>query len=1339
MANFAPSHSIFADDTFRELTKDGMVKLLLHSFDMRGVQRDQVLPDYTTEHLVGVISILSSGRALLERPLGTGINVVVYPELSKLPRISEKFIVDKPFRAKRVEPTKLAPTAKSIEITKKAETVVIGATYVFETQLLADLTSVFDDDQGEGKGIARHSLQNFLRSYAHQDQMVRESFLAGTSEQYITFLKETAEDILIKEALVAGKEEYTSRILTVDNAKLAQIVDNYERAKCKSTGIVNENPEYLTFMIQKAMQLVTSLPLIRNADVFLTPDPNNSDVILEDDDVVAGVLLVGNGLKHFLSTQKRKVARDVRRAVVEFTAADYRSAMETKWIISDPDEYSQRQKKAAQACKAGQEKTMLKSVVRATPRAYDYDSIPTTNKKENVASVVLDVDCLTIDGKIVIVDAIDDIFNNTNDVSPLRDTLTFIQCSVLGSTGAMDLSDPNRNRLPARLGITASDQRLTWISYQDAMGMLTSPKFFDNKYLAQKLNKTMLAKARPRLHYCPCLLPATDVHSHKPPHVRHPRVDQWDFHGNRADSLGRLSYEETCSPIYSDETMLEVSPAFDFYLVKTPSQDGSFHFDEKCDMLSKAAAETGPFRIQGFPRRIQANFPLCYTGKNLWWGQAHQLLSVFGESLRDQTAVHHWARSLQTKTYWLELYVAQYVLTTHFTDASAIEKNCNDDPGTTGFSVVRYVLLLGDRYFERTGLLPFPQSLICLRAWARISAHQAARHAVSGILQFIAKITDGLINAFPGIKNVNALSHLSPLTDPNVPCAVNVRGAYTNVCRDTSAIVEEYVKDEGDHDYAWVACHELLARVALRDSVQDKVFVSCCCSLANDLHVGFLDQVAIKALYDKVDFFRSKDGPSLNLDAGKDDVEDQRTTSTALINKFIVDNISNQHTVVRQLRSRCPDSMHNDQSLYNSYSFITNGILFLPAELKSHDQEIKFAKLVKFVYLEPRLASPAVPALLHDKDAARDGFFSDVALPKNHPDPRFYTLGEHDYTPMSVLTQRTISRQLLDPVVAIYASLASQLRVDPVAFSLYATKVNPPFAFTLLKTSAYGTEHAFYVPKKGHNVFIAPESQMKASPDNNSVNLQVYKRLAFIDNTPGTSVLSLRDIFIRGQTTSDECFVRDYHCNKDARSIFLKLRKYNSLLRSNFQGESLGNPQHAVLDILPCPCPIDPATFEWPVCPLGRDLASAYVDGDPGLYSDHSRPDRKGLSTFNPWASPDVCLGRLFYGAAAAAAAQNRKEGFYNFYDPLLTSHSDINDFVRELKSKCKDQASRVKKYQHLSSLFLVAWPLRSFTEGALEASRRNERTNYLIDDKCSPLARKLIPKIRGGSCLSHL
>ena len=1319
MANFAPSHSIFTDNIFRQLTKDDMVKLLLRSFDMRGVQRNQVLPDYTTDHLISVISILSSGRAILERPLGTGINVIVYPELSKLPRISEKFIVDKPFRAKRVEPTKLAPTAKSIEITKKAETVVIGASYVFETQLLTDLTSVFDDE-GEGKGISRFSLQNFLRSYTHQDQMVRESFLAGTSEQYICFLKEMGEDILIKEALVAGKEEYTSRMLMNDNAKLAEIVDNYERAKCKSTGIINENPDYFSFMVQKAMQLVTSMPLIRDTDVIL-PSPTDSNVIPENDDIVAGVLLVGNGVKQFLSTEKLKVGRDVRRAVVEFTAADYQSAMETKWIISDSDEYSERQKKAAEVCKAGQSKTMVKSVVKAKPRAYDYDSIPTTNKKANVASVVLDVDCLRIDGKIVIVDAIDDIFNNTNDVSPLRDKLSFIQCSVLGSTGAMDLNDPNRNRLPARLGILNSNESVSWISFQDTLGMLTSSKFFDNKYLAQRLNQ--LDKVKAHLHYCPCVLPADEMNSTNPPHIRLPPIGEWTFLGNRADYLGRLSYEESCSPIYSDETMLEVSPAFDFYLVKKPPRNGLFTFNEKLRMLSGPQDE--PFQIQGFPRRIQANIPLCYTGKNLWWGQAHQLLSVFGESVHDKTAISEWMKSLQTKTYWFELYVAQYILTSLYSDSAAILMHCDAKQAPANFSVIRYLLFIGDCYFEETGLLPFPQSLICLRAWAGITEYQKARNTVSEILHFIGKITDGLMNGFPGIKDVDTLSHLSPLTDSKVPCAVNVRGFDTNVCKNADCYTEKY--SQNGERYSWEASNDS-GKESLRDNVRDKVFLSCLCSLANDLHAGFINQAEIKTVYESNSFFLSTNYALLHLDVAAEDKEEKRKECMKTVTKFITDGISNEKTGVYSLRSQCSNSVHNDQPVDNSYSFMSNGILFLSAELKSQNPDIDFSNAIKFVYLEPRLASPRVPAILHK--SSEEGFISDAAV-KNHPDPRFYTLGEHDYTPMSVLTQQTISRYFLDPVVAIYASVASQLRIDPVAFALYSTKVNPPFAFTVLKTAAYRTEHAFYVPKKGHNIFIAPENQIKASPDNNSMNLQVYKRLAFIDNTPGTSVLSLRDIFIRGQITSDECFMRDYHHNKDKRSIFAKLRKYNSLLRLNCEKKSYGYPNHTILDILPCPCPIDPATFESPVCPLGRNLASAYINGDPRVYSDHSLPDCKGMSTFNPWASPDVCLGRHFYGEIN----QNRKEGFYNFYDPLLTSHSDIIEFITELK----DQTTCVKKYQDLSSLLLVAWPLRSFTEGALEASRRNERVNYLIDDKRSPLAQKVIPKIRGGSCLSHL
>ena len=1329
MANFAPSHSIFTDNIFRELTKDDMVKLLLHSFDMRGVQRNQVLPDYSTEHLISVISILSSGRAILERPLGTGINVIVYPELSKLPRISEKFIVDKPFRAKRVEPTKLAPTAKSIEITKRAETVVIGASYVFETQLLTDLTSVFDDE-GEGKGISRFSLQNFLRSYTHQDQMVRESFLAGTSEQYICFLKEMGEDILIKEALVAGKEEYTSRMLMIDNTKLAQIIDNYERAKCKSTGIINENPEYFSFMVQKAIQLVTSTPLIRDKDVIL-PNPADSNVIPENDDIVAGVLLVGNGVKQFLSTEKLKMGRDVRRAVVEFTAGDYQSAMETKWIISDSDAYSDRQKKAAEVCKTGQSKTMVKSVVKAKPRAYDYDSIPTTNKKENVASIVLDVDCLKIDGKIVIVDAIDDIFNKTNDVSPLRDQLSFIQCSVLGSTGAMDLNDPNRNKLPARLGIVNSNERVSWISYQDTIGMLTSSKFFDNKYLAHRLNQQLLGKVKVHFHYCPCVLSADQIHSDIPPHVRLPRIDQWTFLGNRADYLGRLSYEESCSPIYSDETMLEVSPAFDFYLVKKPPRNGLFTFNEKVRMISGPTDEADPFQIQGFPRRIQANFPLCYTGKNLWWGQAHQLLSVFGESVQNKTAISEWMKSLQTKTYWFELYVTQYILTSLYSDISAIAMACDAPQDPAKFSVIRYLLLIGDRYFEETGLLPFPQSLICLRAWAGISEYQNARNTVSEILHFIFKITDGLMNGFQDIKDVDTLSYLSPLTDSKVPCPINVRGFNTNVCSNTDCHIEKY--SQSDDHYSWEVSHDL-GRESLRDNIQDKVFLSCLCSLANELHTGFIDEAQIKTIYNNNLFYLSKKYALIHLDPNAEDKEEKRNKCMKDITQFITNTISNGRSAVYRLRSDCPNSLHNDQPVYNSYSFMTNGILFLSAELKSQNSDIDFSEAVKFVYLEPRLASPRVPAVLHKDNSSAEGFITNTVV-KNHPDPRFYTLGEHDYTPMSVLTQQTISRHFLDPVVAIYASVASQLRIDPVAFALYSTKVNPPLAFTVLKTAAYRTEHAFYVPKKGHNIFIAPENQLKASPDNNSMNIQVYKRLAFIDNTPGTSVLCLRNIFIRGQITSDECFMRDYHHNKDKRGIFAKLRKYNSLLRPNFEKKSYGFPNHTILDILPCPCPIDPATFESPVCPLGRNLASAYINGDPRVYSDHSLPDCKGMSTFNPWASHDICLGRHFYGETD----QSRKEGFYNFYDPLLTSHSDINDFIRDLKSKCKDQTTCVKKYQDLSSLFLVAWPMRSFTEGALEASRRNERVNYLIDDKCSPLAQKTIPKIRGGSCLSHL
>lgn len=1323
----------------------------------------------------------------MERPVGTCLNVTVYPELHLLPKITEKFIVDKPFRAKKAEPTKLAPTAKSIEITKSAETVVLAASYVFSADLLADMSNILSN-VGSDKGISRHSIQSFLKSYCHQHKCVCESFLMGTIGEYIRFLKRTAEDFFVKEIFIAGKEEYTSRVLMSDENKLAEILQNYAEAKNRCTGIVNENPSHIFALIRKALELVSSIPLIRTETN--TADMKVPDIITEDDDRVAGVLIVGGGMRQFLPTKKMKLVRDVRRSVVEFTPQDYQSAMETKWIISDTDEYSQRQKRAAESCKdtltGDHPRFLIKTVVKAKESAYTADIIPTTHKTENTSTIVTDVDYLDVDGKYVIVDCLDDVFTKTDDTTPMRDKLTLVQSTVLGSTGAMRIEDPKRNRLPSSICLH-DGRKVTCVSYQDTMGMLTNSKFFDNRSLSQKLNKCLLegklkVDALKRIHYSPAdTFCYQEMACSEPPHTRVPGMGKLPYQGNRCSYLGSLSYDASCSPTYSDYTMLEVSPVFDFFLTKRKSggDDQVPNWKEKFDLLKDEKDTTHDdiktFQIRGFPRRLQGNMPICYTGESLWFGQAHQLLTLFGEAEKNES-VTLWKNSLQCSVYWFELYAVQFILCGLYKNQGEMVNASKKKTDKYSFSVERYYFAIADSYFDETGLLAFPQNLACLQAWATVSQYQTVKRNVSEIVRFVSKIADGLMSCFTRSNSlgntIDVLTHLSPITDANVPTPVNIRGAETNMCFSssvsTSRTCERLMSENNDGSsvYTWKTKEFPNKSENFRDSVIDKVFLSCLCSMT-ELHAGYLNQSEMRQSYDKREFFLIKNDKLLHLSEDTADLKKEREARYKMVCDHVLESLKGveEKSSIYRVNSTCPDSMHNENVLSSSYTCLTNGILFLPATIKNQWGHINdCSSLVNFVYLEPRIASPRVPFIICSGiDNSETGF---VGLGGNenavyeHPDCRFYTSTQHDYQPASLLTQQAISLAFLtnSPVLAIYSSIVTQLRLDPVAFAAYADKINPPFSFVVLRTSTYVTEHAYYVAKKGSNVFTAPENQVKAVPDNNCMNVQVHKRMAFIDNSPGSAAVCLPNVFVRGRLTSDDCFVRDYNkmpCHQtsrhyiDEREIFSKLKRLSCIRTAGcLPQKSVGCPSYTILDILPCPCPIDPFKFEAPVCPLGRNLAYAFVNHEKQdslrAFFDHSIPDCNGLSTFNPWGSHEVCLGRLYYADNLAPSVTH--EGFFPFYQSISSDNNrvDLSKFVAELKSKCKTQSSPYftsdkKKCQTPSTLFLLSYPQHSYTEGAKEAAERHELTNYLIRDFHSPLAGVELPKYRGSSCVSYL
>lgn len=1405
MSQFAPTDALYTTNVFCNFTNKDLERLLWNSIvHDGGVQRNHVLPDYSTEHLIGVVSVISSARAIIERTVGCALNVIIYPELQHVQKISEKFILDKPFRAKKVEPTKIAPCAKIIEITKHAETIVIASAYKFSADVLASLAPILAKgaDNGDGddddKGIVRHAKPNFFHAFNRQHRMVCESFVAGTIGEWVQNLKTHAEDILIKEAILSGKEESTSKVLIAEESKLAEIIENYANAKTRCTGLINKTVPYFLQLVQKATELVKSLPLIHIEENPDTVPQEINAVIDENDNRVVGVLIVGTGARAYLPTSKMKVIRDVRRAMVEFVPRDYQYAMETKWIISSPDEYSERQKKVAEKYRTLHEKdsdVVVKNVVRAEKRAYASDKIPTTHKTENASTRTIDVDVLDIDGKIVLVECLDDVFSITDDLLPLRDKLNIISGTILGSTAAMCLHDPKRNVLPSAIELQHENKTVR-LAYRDTLTMLTCARFFDDQRISKTLNRNLrlgnfnqtLLK---NLHYCPA---ATTTYAtmafNSPPFVRNPQIGTKKFHGNRAQYIGSLTYETSCSPLYHEQTLLELSPVFDFYLVKKKKKQGQGQWET--DVLpainedNLANEDIATFEFQGFPRRIQGNIPICYTGPHLWFGQAHQLLSVCGQSETNRS-VAVWKDSLETKEYWFELYVIQYILCCEYKNVESIIASVNKKDDNDGeFSKVRYLFAIADLYYERTNLLAFPQNLACLCAWSSVTQHPPVKKTISEILHFLQKLTNGLVDNFKNDNFLNeigdVLTHLSPLTDPNVPCAVNVRCRATNLHFNPSNQKIQALHFTGEY-YTWVEDDnsDAFSKQTYWDNVRDKVFLSCVCALCNDIHVGSLNGGEIIKAYTNKDFFLikndklinyepegKKNAASVSTDQAPEAPETDRTKKYEQLTMYVkktLKKITPMTNHVFRFTSSCPDSMHsNEKPLYNRYTFLTNGIIFLPASIKTQWAEIDCSNLVNFIYLEPRLASPRVPFIIcSGKDESQEGFVglgSTGNAAFEHPDTRFYTVTEHDYQPNALLTQQKISRHFscLSPVITVYAYVATQFRLDPIAFEAYVDKINPPFAFTVLRTATYRTEHAFYVSKKGSNVLIAPENVTNAIPDNTAMTIQVNKRMAFIDNAPGSAFVCLPNVFVRGLATSRECFLRDYFklpretAKVDRRSVFLKLGRLHSLHpNTNATLEkSVGHPAHTIIDILPCPCPTKPELFETPMNPTGRDLAFAYVDPKKqtpsALFFDHSQPDCHGLATFNPWGSKEGCLGFVFYGESFTPLTKN--EGFFPFYKPLSFEDnvSDMSSMLSELKSKCADTdrpfpyfSAGNAKCQNPSSLFLQSYPQYSFTPGAREARDRHELPNYLIKDIDSPLAGTNLPKIRGNSCLSGM